>query len=298
MAHDTASAARTAVAPQLDLDAYLARISWSGERRADADTLRSLHRAHLRGIPFENVQALLGSAPSLALPDLEAKLVRGRRGGYCFEHNTLFAAVLEAFGFGVTRLAARVRVGGGSAIRPRTHMLLLVEVAGEDGGSYLADVGFGAVGGLYEAIPLVPETEARDGVRRHRLLREPHHGLEDLWVLQAFQDGEWADQYAFNREPYEPADFEVINWHIATNPRSPFSHTLYAQRTTAETHLALSGRTLVETYADGTREERSLAEEPGGAVDTEEAIRLLSEEFGIELPPGTRLPAARRTSGS
>ncbi|KUJ70011.1 acetyltransferase [Streptomyces albus subsp. albus] len=298
MADDTASAsARTAASPQLDLDAYLARIGWSGERRADAGTLRSLHRAHLRGVPFENLQPLLGSAPSLALPDLEAKLVRSRRGGYCYEHNTLFAAVLEAFGFGVTRLAARVRVGGGTAVRPRTHMLLLAEVPGEDGGSYLADVGFGASGGLYEAIPLVADAEVRDGARRHRLVREPHRGLEDLWVLQAFQDGGWADQYAFTREPFEQVDYEVINWHIATNPRSPFSHTLFVQRTTADTHLALNGRTLVETRADGTREERVLAEEPGEAADAE-VLRLLAEDFGIAMPPGTRLPAARPAPAS
>lgn len=96
-----------------DLDAYLARIGWTGERRPTAGVLRSVHRAHALGIPFENLDPVLGSAPSLALADLEAKLVRGGRGGYCYEHNTLLAAALTALGFRITLLCARVVVGPG-----------------------------------------------------------------------------------------------------------------------------------------------------------------------------------------
>jgi N-hydroxyarylamine O-acetyltransferase len=287
MAHTTAPATSSVPAPspsespRLDLDAYLARIGWSGRREASAETLRSVHRAHIQGIPFENAQPVLGSAPSLALDDLQAKLVRSRRGGYCFEHNTLFAAVLEALGFGVTRLAARVRVGAQGGVRPRTHMLLLVDVPGESR-QFLADVGFGSIGGLLEAIPLTAGSEVHDGGRTHRLVREPHQGLEDLWVLQAFQEGAWSDQYAFTREPFEPADYEVINWHVATNPRSPFQHTLYAQRTTTDAHLALAGHVLVITRADGTCEKREL-------TDPAELRRVLDSDFGIELPETARL---------
>ncbi|MGK5532807.1 arylamine N-acetyltransferase family protein [Streptomyces sp. URMC 129] len=263
----------------LDLDAYLARVGWSGTPATTLETLRSLHRAHVYGIPFENLDALRGLAPSLALPDLEAKLVRSRRGGYCFEHNTLFAAVLEALGFEVTRLAARVRVGErGGAVRPRTHMTLLVGVPGHPA-RHLADVGFGSIGGLLEAIPLVAGPETPDGDRRHRLLREPYpKGPEDLWVLQAFQAGSWQDQYAFSREPFEPADYETMNWHVATNPRSPFRHTPRIQRTLPDRHLALTGRTLVTTYPDGTREERELT---GGE---NELARVLATDFAIEAP--------------
>ncbi|MFD4261560.1 arylamine N-acetyltransferase [Streptomyces sp. NPDC058534] len=268
-------------APQLDLDAYLARTGWTGERRADAATLRSLHRAHMYGIPFENLDTIGGSAPSLALPDLEAKMVRGGRGGYCYEHNTLLAAVLEAFGFGVTRLAARVALGARGAIRPRTHMLLLVDVPGEPH-PYVADVGFGSAGGLLEAVPLVADTEFRDATRRHRLVHEPHHGPLELWVLQAYEDDAWTDQYAFTLEPYEAPDFEVINWHIATNPRSPFSHLLFITRTTPDARLALTGHHLVETGSDGSRKERELS-------GHDEIARVLTADFGISVPDGMTL---------
>ncbi|GAA1130908.1 arylamine N-acetyltransferase [Streptomyces javensis] len=270
----------------LDLDAYLTRIGWTGDRRPapTVETLRAVHRAHLTSIPFENLDPLLGSAPSLAVPDLEAKLVRGRRGGYCYEHNTLLTAALTALGFRVTGLTARVRVGAApGTVRPRTHMLLLVGIPGEER-RYVADVGFGSVGGLLEAVPLVADTEFHDGPRRHRYVREPYpEGLEDLWVFQAFLDGSWQDQYAFTREPFEASDYGVINWHVATNPRSPFQHTLHVQRTTPARHLLLSGRTLVETRSDGSRKERELA-------DNDEVLRVLAADFGIELPPGTALP--------
>ncbi|WP_020128400.1 arylamine N-acetyltransferase family protein [Streptomyces sp. 303MFCol5.2] len=294
----------TAFGPD-DLDSYLRRIGWEGERRADAATLRGVHLAHSRAIPFENLDPLRGTVPSLVPADLIAKLVRGgRRGGYCFEHNMLLAGVLEALGFGVTLLTARVVVGAQRfEERPRTHMVLLVEVPG-DPRPYLADVGFGAPGALLEAVPLTADVEFHDAGRRHRLVHAPHRGPLELWVLQAHaatagtsevpgtsgepgepgasDGGVWQAQYAFTLEPFERPDFEVINWHIATNPRSPFSSRAYVQRSTPDRHLLLNGPLLTETHPDGTAGQRELTDET-------EARRVLDEEFGIAVPDGTRL---------
>src|ERR1700693_5745426 len=124
-----------------DLDAYLARIGYSGPRRADVATLRAIHGLQPTAIPFENLDPLLGRPVALDLASLQAKLVGGRRGGYCYELNTLLAAALEALGFLVVRLGARVRWRAPPE-RPdgaRTHMLLRVDLAE---GPYLADVGF------------------------------------------------------------------------------------------------------------------------------------------------------------
>ncbi|MGF0171033.1 arylamine N-acetyltransferase family protein [Streptomyces sp. Marseille-Q5077] len=279
-----ADTAQTVHAAGFDLDAYLRRIGWEGERRADVATLRGVHLAHMRGIPFENLDALRRTAPSLDPADLMAKLVHSRRGGYCYEHNTLFACALEALGFGVTRLAARVVVGADRVeSRPRTHMALLVEAPG-DPQPYLADVGFGAIGALLEPVPLTAGVEFRDAERRHRLVHAPHHGPLELWVLQAHDraKGDWADQYAFTLEPFEKPDFEVINWHIGTNPRSPFTQRVYVQSVTAERHLLLNGPLLTRTRGDGAVVEQEVTQE-------EQARRLLDEEFGIEVPDGMRV---------
>ncbi|MEV5345356.1 arylamine N-acetyltransferase family protein [Streptomyces achromogenes] len=268
-----------------DLDAYLDRIGWEGERRADLATLRGVHLAHSLALPFENLDPVSGSAPSLAPGDLMAKMVRGRRGGYCYEHNTLLRLALEALGFRVTPLAGRVVVGTDSpGSRPRTHAMLQVEVAGEPW-PYLADVGFGAVGALLLPVPLVPGTEHEGAGRRHRLEPLGHDGPSELWELRAYdpRTGEWAGQYAFTREPFTAGDFEVFNWFVATHPRSPFTRRPYLQRPLPDgRHLCLDGALLTETATDGTATERVLTEET-------EARQVVEDRFGIAVPAGVTL---------
>ena len=269
---------------KFDLEGYLSRIGWEGGRRADPATLRGVHLAHALALPFENLDPVSGRVPSLRPADLVAKMVHGRRGGYCYEHNILLWLALEALGFRVTPLAGRVVLGADTPeSRPRTHAMLRVEVPGESR-PYLADVGFGAIGALLAPVPLAVGEESEDAWRRHRLVVLPHDGPLELWALQAYDRaaGDWVSQYAFTLEPFTAADFEVFNWHVGSNPRSPFTRRPYLQRTTAARHLALDGARLTETRTDGTVTERELADEP-------EARRVVAEEFGIEVPEGLTL---------
>ncbi|MEY9927238.1 N-hydroxyarylamine O-acetyltransferase [Catenulispora sp. GP43] len=261
-----------------DLDAYLARIGYTGDRTPSAETLRALQRAHIYAIPFENLDPIRGVVPSLDLGDLTAKLVRDTtRGGYCYEQNTLYAAALRALGFEVTLLAARVLVGAMPGdLRPRTHMLLLAEAPG-DPGRYLTDVGFGTEGALLDPVPLA-EGETADEPRRHRLVVTPADGPLDQWVLRAFTDGEWRDQYSFTVEPYYAPDFGVVNFFMARNPRSPFGSRVYVCRTYPDRLLKLDARTFTTTHNDGTAIKRELA-------DDAEVRQVLAEEFGVIVPP-------------
>ncbi|MEG3628859.1 arylamine N-acetyltransferase family protein [Streptomyces poriticola] len=276
----------TAPTTPFDLDAYLRRTGWEGVRRACLDTLRGLQHAHVRAIPFENLDPVRGRAPSLDLADLTAKLVHARRGGYCYEHNTLFARVLETLGFGVTRLLCRVQLGAHRPEdRPRSHLALQVRVPG-DPQTYLSDVGFGAVGALLEPVPLRTGEEFPGAGRRHRLVHRPHRGPLPMWVLEAHGAGDgggWEAQYAFTLEPFEHADVEVVNWHVATSPRSPFSRTLYIQRLTTDAHLLLHGTALTETRTDGTVTRRELTGEA-------EIRSVIDTELDVEVPDGLTLP--------
>lgn len=257
----------------MNLDAYLARIGWTGALAPTLTTLKALHEAHPAAIPFESLDVLLGRPVSLAIEDITRKLVTDRRGGYCYEQNTLFQHVLETVGFTVRPLAARVRLGR-EGVRPRTHMLLLTEV---DRQPYLTDVGWGGLG-LLEPLPLIADWEFRFPIVSFRLAREGN----DVWVLQGRQDEGWIDMYAFTLEAQYPADFEMANWFTSTHPDSIFRHTLTAQRVRRTERIILRNRDLIISRPDG-REQRTLA-------SADEAMAVLSEMFGITLPEGTRLP--------
>ncbi len=257
-------------ADALDLDAYLTRIDYSGKRDATAETLRQLHRAHATHIPFENLDILLGKSIRLDIVSLQAKLVRARRGGYCFEQNALFAAVLERLGFEVTRLAARVRFGT-SEVRPRTHMALKVEAKGK---SWLCDVGFGGWG-LVEPIALVDGEESKQGIWSFRLRQE---GEE--WVLSCPQCPVSADQYSFTLEPQLPVDYEPPNHFCSTWPQSSFVQAVTAQLPTENVRTILRGSELTTVDATGVRVEK---------IEGDTALlRLLRERFDLHFPEGTR----------
>ncbi|WP_243790293.1 arylamine N-acetyltransferase [Saccharopolyspora gloriosae] len=194
----------------LDVEAYLRRID-QPRLPPSAEALRSLHEAHVRAIPFENIDVILGPHPGLELDVVADKLVDRRRGGYCFEHALLFAAALERLGYQVRRRIARVQPQRASG--SETHMLLTVRV---DGADFQADVGFGA--GVLAPMPL------RDGVVvdqagwEHRLRREG-----ELWVLEKRKPEGWAPLHAADERARRPVDYEVAHHYTATHPSSPFS---------------------------------------------------------------------------
>jgi N-hydroxyarylamine O-acetyltransferase len=259
------------MAADLDLDAYLARTGAPRPLAPAREALVSLHRAHCAAIPFENLDVLLGRPIELELDALEAKLVRARRGGYCFEQNTLFQAVLEALGFRVTPLAARVRAGA-TSIRARTHMLLKVDLPE---GAFVADVGFGG-DGLVHPIALAEGGETWVGFMGHRLRREG----TDWWVLQGNDASGWTDLYAFTLEPHFPIDFVMANHFTSTWPRSSFVLNLTAQRSWPEKRTVLLNRELAVRRAG--------ASETTTVRDPAHLLEVLEAHFGLVFPAGTR----------
>ena len=255
--------------PGFDLDAYLARIGYSGPRSATIRTLEAVHALHPAIIPFENLNPLLGWPVSLDLDSLQAKLVSGGRGGWCFEHNTLFRHALEAIGFSVTSLAARVlwNAPPNNPIGPRSHMLLLIDL---DGGPYIADVGFG--GNVLSApLRLEPHTIQATPHEPHRLVPVEHG-----FVLEACFDGEWKPLYRFTLEPQFPSDYEVSNWYLCQHPGSFFRQILMSARVTSEGRYALRNNRLAIHRKTGT--EKRLLPDAGSLRAS------LQNDFGLNLP--------------
>ncbi|QEV20666.1 arylamine N-acetyltransferase family protein [Streptomyces alboniger] len=252
---------------ELDFDAYLARLGHTGETKPDLHTLRALHRAHVAAIPFENLEMMLGRPVPLDLAALQDKMVRRRRGGYCYEQNLLFAAALERIGFDVIGLGARVRAGA-STTRAVTHMLLKVEADGEE---WHCDVGFGA-DGLLEPIRLRDGVEARQGDWRYRIDRE---GDEGPLVLRTWRSDGWFDLYAYTLERRLPVDYVVMNHYTSTHPRSSFIRQPVVQKAAPEARRRLVGDQLSVTHPDGSVVQQS--------VPVGELAGFLARKFGIEL---------------
>jgi N-hydroxyarylamine O-acetyltransferase len=255
----------------VDLDAYLERIGYAGDLQPDYATLAALHLAHASHIPFENLDVVLGRPIRLDLPSLQAKLVAGGRGGYCFEQNLLFAAVLRELGFAVTALAARVRYRT-TLLLPRTHMLLLVHA---DGADWIADVGFGGEG-LLLPVPFGSGQPAAQFAWTYRAVEEA-----GVWVLQSLHDGTWEDLYAFTLEPQEQVDYELASYYMSTHPNSRFVQTLTAQLPTPEVRHTLRDRELTQDRG-ATVTTRTIASD-------EELLGILAETFGLRVEAGTRL---------
>ncbi|MFC3965905.1 arylamine N-acetyltransferase family protein [Nocardia jiangsuensis] len=255
----------------LDLDAYLTRIGYAGEREPTEAALHALIRAHTTAIPFENLETLLGRPVPLDLESLQRKLIGSPRGGWCYENAVLFAAALERFGFAFTALSGRVTMGAAGQVhpptRPATHALLAVRVP-ESEHPLIADVGFGA--GPLAAYPLTERGEFALGDWRFRLERLP-----ELWVLHQFARDGWVDRYTFTEAPQYPIDYEVANHFVATSPRSPFTRRVFAQRFHPDVHHILDRSTWTAEYPDGRAESREL--------EPDELPEVLAEVFEIEL---------------
>lgn len=207
---DTADTRRDATNAEtkraVDLDAYFERIGYRGDRAPTLANLRAIHALHPQAIAFENLDPLLGRPVRLDMASIETKLVLGGRGGYCYEHNLLFSRVLQALGFRVAGLMARVLWNMPEPDRaPRSHMLLRVDVGGED---YLADVGFG---GQVLTGPLRFEPGLEQATPHEPFRVMPAGGD---FIMQTKIGEAWAPLYRFDRQEQVLADYEIANWYV------------------------------------------------------------------------------------
>jgi N-hydroxyarylamine O-acetyltransferase len=256
----------------IDLDAYLQRIGWTGERTPTFATLCGILKAHMMSIPFENLDVLLGRGIRLDLESLEQKLVKARRGGYCFEHCSLFSAVLTQLGFEHATHSARVVLQAPKQASPRGHMFLTVKLDGE---TFIVDPGFG---GLAPTVPLpfVEGCKTRCGQHVHSMIRD---GRE--WKMHVETATEQLDAWISTMDHDFAVDFEMSNHWIATHPASPFVNRILIRALKDDGRVAVMNRE-VSIYR-GTEVLKS-------QIADRAALRaLLVEHFGFDLPEVDRL---------
>jgi N-hydroxyarylamine O-acetyltransferase len=259
------------VTATVDLDAYFQRIGWAGGRNPTLETLAGLIAAHTAHIPFENLDVLLGRGVRLDLESLQNKIVGARRGGYCFEHATLFAAVLEAVGYQVARHAGRVVLFGPLAEAKRDHMFMTVAV---EGATYVVDPGFGPFAPRFP----VPLVDSSPGQTTHWMQRDGN-----FWVLHVTrEERQPMAGWASTLEVENSLDFEVFNHYIATHPKSPFVNWIFLSKVTPEGRVNVMNRNVTLLRGVDPSSVTELADRA--------ALRsLLAEYFGFDLPEIERL---------
>ncbi|ODT68458.1 MAG: hypothetical protein ABS75_20470 [Pelagibacterium sp. SCN 63-23] len=262
---------------KVNLNAYFERIGFAGSIAPSLATLEMLHALHPAAIPFENLTPLMGGAVPLDQPSLERKLLAEKRGGYCFEHNLLFKRMLEDLDYGVRPLLARVVWNGAEgAHNPPSHLLLLVEVNGQN---YIADVGFG---GLTLTAPL----RLRAGVEQ----TTPHDtfrlsGGDPDWTLEVKIGEDWRAVYIFNVDEAPEAEIAAINQRLSTDPASPFTHELRVALSPGGRRLKLHNGRFTIQPVEGEKEQRDISR-------IESLRSVLTEQFGLTLPSDERLEGA------
>jgi N-hydroxyarylamine O-acetyltransferase len=251
---------------RLDLQGYLDAVGVS-RRAPGLEALSELHEAHVRAFPFENIDVLLGNHPGVSLEAVQEKFVGRRRGGYCFEHATLFAAVVERLGYDVRRCLGRV---GDVAVAGRTHFVMVVVIGGQ---RFLCDPGFGM--SLLWPIPMADGAEVDCRGWRYRLHRADRDGAV-FWELHRLREGGWELMHTTDGLPVHPVDVHMGHHFTSTFPTSHFRSGLILARHLDGRHVTVTHETVTVRRPDQPTEHRALR--PG-------ELRELFDDLGVTVPP-------------
>lgn len=256
-------------APRLkNLNLYLQRLGFDSPPPPTLDTLHQLQLRHTGVFPFENLATITGAPVLIDLPSIEEKVLLGGRGGYCYELNHLFFALLLQLGFEARAISGRVVMnqpeGSWTA---RTHRLSVVTIDAE---RYITDVGFG---GMVPTAPLLLDSEAEQATPHEPYRLEQ---LADGYMLRANVAGEWRPMYLFDLQRQEDIDFTIGNWYVSTHPQSPFTQRLMVARTGDGWRKTLNNGSFAIHRMNAQSERRELTE-------VDELIDVLQREFGLDV---------------
>jgi len=248
---------------QIDLDAYCKRIGYTGPLDVTIDTLCALHRAHMLSVPFENLDIHMNRWIHIDLPHIYDKVVGNRRGGFCYEQNGLFSAVLRAIGFKVVLMEARVHTESWDDSIPFEHLALRVDLEER----WLVDVGFGDAFLEPLRFDVITEQVVPPG-----MYRVAHDGVEGTMFAKN-RDGTWIKEYMFHLKPRQLSDFEAGCEYTQTSPQSSFTQKRVCSLALPDGRLTLRDDRLIRTQK-GQRVEQPVADEAMYQ-------QLLLEHFGI-----------------
>lgn len=249
----------------MDIQAYLQRIQFPGTPKPNYQTLVDLQRSHLLTVPFENLSIHWGEPIFLQEQALFNKIVQRKRGGFCYELNGLFSALLRELEFSVTRLSAGVYDPSHGMGPEFDHMTIMVELDRR----YLLDVGFGD--SFRQPLLLDERGDQMQGSRAYRIERDGEHYI----LLEKRPEDEWNLRYRFILQPRCLDDYQEMCIYHQTSPDSAFTQNRVCSKATPDGRITLSDMRIIETK-NGVRNERKLAND-------EEFLQLLDLHFGFTM---------------
>lgn len=254
---------------------YLQRLGYDAPPAPTLQTLQELQLRHVCTFAFESLSTLMRLPVPIDLPSVEQKVLREGRGGYCYELNQMFLALLQELGFDARGITGRVVMGGPpDAHTARTHRLSLVTL---DGVRYISDVGFG---GMVPSSPLQLDTEAVQATA-HEPYRLSFDG-QGSYTLWAQVGEEWRGLYVFDLQEQAAIDYEIGNWYVSTHPDSPFVGQLKVARLAPGKRHTLNNAHYAVHYLDRPSEKRTFD-------SADELLDVLTETFGIRVPASPAL---------
>ncbi|MDF0695187.1 arylamine N-acetyltransferase [Rhizobium sp. MC63] len=249
------------------LDTYLARIGVDRPISLDLHSLSRLHRAHLMTFTWEALDAFMGWPSSVTPASAFAKMVEGRRGGWCYEMNGLFGAALDALGFRVTRLCGGVDREKLGDIAIGNHLTLRVDLDR----AYLAEVG--VADAIVEPVPLAV------GPINQRGFDFSIMPTEDGWLRFNNHVHGIARSFDFRADHSDEAAMAATQGWLMQDPGSPFTNALAVLRHTAEGYIALQNDRLRTVTPNSVSEHRITS--AAHLADTFETV------FDLDIPrPG------------
>ncbi|WP_103734495.1 arylamine N-acetyltransferase [Pseudomonas sp. GZJR-8] len=256
---------------------YLQRLGYASPPAPTLQTLRDLQLRHVCTFAFESLSTLMHAPVPIDLQSVTQKVLHQGRGGYCYELNQLFLALLQELGYEARGITGRVVIGGPpDAHTGRTHRLSLVTL---DGVRYITDVGFG---GMVPSSPLQLDNEAPQATAHEPFRLTCNQGSYTLWA----QVGEeWRGLYVFDLQVQADIDYEIGNWYVSTHPGSPFVGQLKAALLAPGKRHTLANANYALHYLDRPSEKRTLQ-------SADELLALLHDTFGIQLPDQPQLREA------
>lgn len=253
----------------MNIHSYLERIQFTGNREPSIETLHQLQLAHLYTIPFENLSIHHNEPIELTDEALFAKVITRKRGGFCYELNGLFSALLSDLGFSVIKLSAQVANKEGGFSAPFDHMALLVTLKRP----WLVDVGFGDT--FRRPLPLHEEAAVVSNGRFYRITQQN----DQYTLMEQKRGGMWQPQYRFTQHPYDYADYEEMCHYHQTSPDSHFRQSQLCTLATPKGRVTVSNMRFITTTLDGMRQEEELA-------DLDARQKVLQTRFGIPIIRG------------